>query len=184
MAMACSAVVMVLPCGVFITTTPRAVADRISTLSTPIPARPTTFNRVAASRSSFVTLVAERIARPSYSPMMARSSAGDRPGFRSTSIPRLRKISTAAGDSLSLINTLGIGVLTGQERTWQRPGRRPSRATAAAPGYRRFRPWRRPRCAEPAARRDRRRCRRPRLAFPAATPVASRPSPDHPAATR
>ena len=111
MAMACSAVVMVLPCGVFITTTPRAVAERISTLSTPMPARPTTFSRVAASNSSFVTLVAERIARPSYSPMMARRSAGDRPGFRSTSIPRLRKIATAAGDSLSLINTLGIGMI-------------------------------------------------------------------------
>ena len=34
---------MVLPCGVFITTTPRAVADLTSTLSTPMPARPTTF---------------------------------------------------------------------------------------------------------------------------------------------
>ncbi len=67
MAMACSAVVMVLPCGVFITTTPRAVAERISTLSTPMPARPTTFSRVAASSNSFVTLVADRIARPSYS---------------------------------------------------------------------------------------------------------------------
>ena len=47
MAMACSAVVMVLPCGVFITTTPRAVAERMSTLSTPMPARPTTFRLVA-----------------------------------------------------------------------------------------------------------------------------------------
>ena len=109
MAMACSAVVMVLPCGVFITTTPRAVAERMSTLSTPIPARPTTFRLVAASSSSFVTLVAERIASPSYSPMIARNSAGDRPVFRSTSMPRVRKISTAAGDSLSLIRTLGMG---------------------------------------------------------------------------
>ena len=47
MAMACSAVVMVLPCGVFITTTPRAVAERMSTLSTPMPARPTTLRLVA-----------------------------------------------------------------------------------------------------------------------------------------
>ena len=46
MAIACSAVVMVLPCGVFITTTPRAVADFTSTLSTPMPARPTTFRLV------------------------------------------------------------------------------------------------------------------------------------------
>ncbi len=65
MAMACSAVVMALPYGVFITTTPRAVADFTSTLSTPMPARPTTFRLVAASSSSRVTFVAERTASPS-----------------------------------------------------------------------------------------------------------------------
>src|SRR4051812_43880866 len=107
-AMACSAVVMVLPSGVFITTTPRVVAERTSTLSTPMPARPTTFRLVATSSSSLVTLVAERIANPSYAPMMARKSAGDSPVLMSTSMPRLRKISTAAGDSLSLIRTLGM----------------------------------------------------------------------------
>ena len=64
-AMACSAVVMALPLGVFMTTTPRAVADFTSTLSTPMPARPTTRSRGAASSSSRVTLVAERIASPS-----------------------------------------------------------------------------------------------------------------------
>ena len=46
MAMACSAVVMALPKGVFITTTPRAVAAVTSTLSTPMPARPTTLSFV------------------------------------------------------------------------------------------------------------------------------------------
>jgi hypothetical protein len=50
MAMACSAVVMELPNGVFITTTPRPVAAGTSTLSTPMPARPTTFSRSAAAR--------------------------------------------------------------------------------------------------------------------------------------
>ena len=64
-AMACSAVVIELPNGVFITTTPRAVAAGMSTLSTPIPARPTTFRLVAASSMSVVTLVDERIASPS-----------------------------------------------------------------------------------------------------------------------
>ena len=64
-AMACSAVVMALPKGVFITTTPRAVAEVTSTLSTPMPARPTTLSRGAASISSRVTLVAERTASPS-----------------------------------------------------------------------------------------------------------------------
>ena len=65
MAMACSAVVMALPFGVFITTTPRAVAAFTSTLSTPMPARPTIRSRGAASSSSRVPLVAERMARPS-----------------------------------------------------------------------------------------------------------------------
>ncbi len=64
-AMACSAVVIELPKGVFITITPRAVAAGISTLSTPMPARPTTFSFFACSSSLAVTLVAERIARPS-----------------------------------------------------------------------------------------------------------------------
>ncbi len=64
-AMACSAVVIELPNGVFITTTPLALAAGMSTLSTPIPARPTTFRFVACSRMSLVTLVELRIARPS-----------------------------------------------------------------------------------------------------------------------
>ena len=65
MAMACSAVVMELPNGVFITTMPRAVAAAMSTLSTPMPARPMTLSRPAASMISAVTLVAERMASPS-----------------------------------------------------------------------------------------------------------------------
>ena len=64
-ATACSAVVIALPNGVFITTMPRAVAAATSTLSTPIPARPMTLSLAAASRTSAVTLVADRTARPS-----------------------------------------------------------------------------------------------------------------------
>ena len=64
-AIACSAVVMELPKGVFMTMTPFAVAAGISTLSTPMPARPITFRFVACSRILAVTLVAERMARPS-----------------------------------------------------------------------------------------------------------------------
>jgi hypothetical protein len=64
-AMVCSAVVIEFPNGVFITTTPRFDAAARSTLSTPMPARPTTRSR-SAPRSSFsVTLVAERMASPS-----------------------------------------------------------------------------------------------------------------------
>ena len=108
MAIACSAVVMALPNGVFITTMPRAVAAGMSTLSTPIPARPMTFRLVAASRISGVALVAERIARPSYSPMQAFNSSGVMPTLTSTSRPRDLKISTAAGLSLSETRTLGM----------------------------------------------------------------------------
>ena len=64
-AMACSAVVTELPKGVFITMTPRAVAAGMSTLSTPMPARPMTRSRAAFANMSAVTLVAERIAKPS-----------------------------------------------------------------------------------------------------------------------
>ena len=62
---ACSAVVIELPNGVFITMTPRAVAAGMSTLSTPMPARPITFRFLAFSRILADTLVAERMARPS-----------------------------------------------------------------------------------------------------------------------
>jgi hypothetical protein len=46
----------------------------------------------------------------------------------------------------------------------------PSRARAASPRYRRSPPWRRTRSEDPAAHRDRRRCRAPRLPPPAAWP--------------
>ena len=72
-AMACSAVVIELPNGVFITMMPRREAAGMSTLSTPMPARPTTLRLVAASISFSVTLVAERIASPSYWPMISAS---------------------------------------------------------------------------------------------------------------
>jgi hypothetical protein len=49
MAMACSAVVIELPKGVFITITPFLDAAGISTLSTPMPARPITLRLVAAA---------------------------------------------------------------------------------------------------------------------------------------
>src|SRR4051812_694326 len=45
--------------------------------------------------------------------MISRNSADDRPGRTSASMPRVRKISTAAGESLSLIRTLGMVSLLG-----------------------------------------------------------------------
>jgi hypothetical protein len=109
MAMLCSAVVTELPKGVFMTTTPASVAASMSTLSTPIPARPTTLSLVAALSMSAVTLVVERIARPSYSPMMAFCSSGESPGLTSTVRPRSSKMATAAGLSLSAISTRNMG---------------------------------------------------------------------------
>ena len=47
----CSAVVIELPNGVFITMTPFAVAAGMSTLSTPMPARPITFRFFALSEN-------------------------------------------------------------------------------------------------------------------------------------
>ena len=48
-------------CGAFTTITPRFVADATSTLSRPMPARPTTTRSVPASSTSAVTCVALRI---------------------------------------------------------------------------------------------------------------------------
>jgi hypothetical protein len=50
---------------VFITMMPFFDASGISTLSTPIPARPITRRFVAAAMIFYVTLVADRMARPS-----------------------------------------------------------------------------------------------------------------------
>lgn len=49
------------------TRTPFLVAASTSTLSTPVPALPTTFSLSAASSTSAVTLVAERTMSPSQS---------------------------------------------------------------------------------------------------------------------
>jgi hypothetical protein len=73
MVMACSAVVMALPNGVFMTMIPAPVAAFRSTLSTPIPARPITFRLPELASVFGVILVAERIAMPSYSPILSAS---------------------------------------------------------------------------------------------------------------
>ena len=70
-----SAVVTVLPPGVFITTVPCCVAASMSTLSTPTPARPTTRNFGAASMTLRVTLVSERTTSATASATMGSSSA-------------------------------------------------------------------------------------------------------------
>ncbi len=57
----CSAAETMFDSGAFATTIPRRVAASTSTLSTPTPARPITFRFVAASISSAVSFVAERM---------------------------------------------------------------------------------------------------------------------------
>ena len=69
--MVCSAAVTTLDWGALATTMPRLVAASTSTLSTPTPARPMALRLSALSIRSAVTLVAERISRPSNSPMRA-----------------------------------------------------------------------------------------------------------------
>ncbi len=129
-AIACSAVVTELPWGVFITTIPRWVAAATSTLSTPIPARPTTFSRSALAITWAVTLVAERMASPSYCAIVASSSDGGSPVRTSAAIPRALKISTARGLSSSAISTrymtlLACGIGPRDQKT-------PRRASAKA----------------------------------------------------
>jgi hypothetical protein len=90
------------------TTMPRCVAAGTSMLSTPIPARPMTLSFSARANSVLVTLVAERTASPSYPAMRASSSSAERPGNKSTAIPRAAKTSAARGLRTSEINTFGI----------------------------------------------------------------------------
>ena len=73
-----SAVVTVLPPGVFITTTPCWVEASMSTLSTPTPARPTTRNFLAASMTFLVTFVSERTTSAVASATSGKSSASGR----------------------------------------------------------------------------------------------------------
>src|SRR5256885_12559798 len=70
-----SAVEMVLPLGVFITTMPRWVAASTSTLSTPTPARPTTFNCGAESMIFLVIFVSDRTTSALASLMTGNNSA-------------------------------------------------------------------------------------------------------------
>ena len=74
-----SAVAIVLPAGVFITTTPWLVAASTSTLSTPTPARPTTLSNGAALNTSAVILVSERTAMACTSFTSSRTFSGEEP---------------------------------------------------------------------------------------------------------
>ena len=90
----CSAAETMFDSGAFATTIPRRVAASTSTLSTPTPARPTTFSRVARSITSAVTFVAERTIRPSYWSMI--SSSGESVSTSTSKCSRSRSIPASA----------------------------------------------------------------------------------------
>ena len=102
----CSAALMVLPPGVFITTTPRAVAASTSTLSTPTPARPTTLSRGAAAKRSAVTRLALRTMRASASRHRSFNASGESLFCATTSKPAVCRIrSTPFWARLSVTRT-------------------------------------------------------------------------------
>ena len=74
-----SAVAIVLPVGVFITTTPFSDAAGMSILSTPTPALPTAFNCFAHARTSAVILVSERTITASASFISSFTCSGVEP---------------------------------------------------------------------------------------------------------
>ena len=98
----CSAVVTVLPPGVFMTTMPRRVAAGVSTLSRPEPARPTTFSFSAAAISSAVTFVPDRTIKPSASLISLNSSSFGIFDFTTTVKPACSRRSTPCFERLSL----------------------------------------------------------------------------------
>ncbi len=105
-ATACSAAETMFEVGALTTITPRAVAAGTSTLSSPTPARATTFSRFDAASASASTMVAERTSSASAS-ASAASSAG-------RSVPSTWRISTSSpsratadGASFSASRTTG-----------------------------------------------------------------------------
>ena len=75
MATVCSAVLSVLPAGVFITTMPCRVAAALSMLSVPTPARTIAFRRLLPASDSAVILTPLRTIAPSNCARDSRSSS-------------------------------------------------------------------------------------------------------------
>ena len=78
-AIVCSAAETTFDSGALTTITPRAVAASRSTLSRPIPARPTTIKRSAAASSSASTVVAERMISASAPAIVAEQLGARQP---------------------------------------------------------------------------------------------------------
>ena len=111
-AIVCSAVLMVLPAGVFITTIPARVAECLSMLSVPTPARTTALSRVLPSSTSGVSFTPLRQMAPSNSLRASLSSAPLRPVRTSWVNPGAAfKRSRPSWANLSRTMTLGIVVI-------------------------------------------------------------------------
>lgn len=91
MPIVCSVAAIVFPPGEFITIIPCAVAALMSILSVPTPARPTIFNFLARSITSFVTLEALRTIRPSKSGIISKSSSAGNLSLITVSKPAFAK---------------------------------------------------------------------------------------------
>src|SRR5512135_1485233 len=105
-AIVCSAVEIVLPPGVFMTTIPWRVAVGTSMLSTPTPARAITLRRGWPFRTSAVSCVPDRITMPSASASAARRAPGSSLVETTTSRPlSARSSSRPSSASLSVTNT-------------------------------------------------------------------------------
>ena len=82
-AKACSAVLTVLPAGVFITTMPCRVAASLSMLSVPTPARTIAFRRWLPARSGGVIFTPLRQMAPSWEASASLRASPARPVFTS-----------------------------------------------------------------------------------------------------
>src|SRR5205823_5016436 len=100
----CSAALITLDWGAFTTITPRRVAASTSTLSSPIPARATTFRFAAASKTSAVTLVALRMMSASYGPISSSSPPCAR-SARTSTWKSLRSRSSPCSERCSVTRT-------------------------------------------------------------------------------
>ena len=96
----CSAAATEFDSGALATMIPRFVAAGMSTLSTPVPARPIARRFVAFSISSGVILVAERMMIASNSPIRDSSSAWSQSTPISTSNFSLQQLDAGVGDLL------------------------------------------------------------------------------------
>src|SRR5437763_7166718 len=94
-------------CGAFTTMTPRRVASATSTLSSPMPARPTTTRSSLAASTSAFTCVALRITSADARRTASRSPPWSSPSCTSTSSPAARIASRPRSASGSDTRTRG-----------------------------------------------------------------------------